>query len=181
MGRTRRAESVPRVVTPTDQETPMTTNRKMHVLVATCFLSIVAVNLVATWVVNSSAHPVTPNPSASSEVMIVATVLSIHIPNPQEPIDASQDTLEPRLCWVVKAAVNRRVRGGDFVPDKTLNLLVHSPSQAFGVSHAGQVFEAHLDRTSKPVDYLVSPGRSVDPSRLPDTQHRRFSIAMFHP
>jgi hypothetical protein len=168
------------VITQTDQETPVTTNQRRLVLAVTCFLSIVAVALVAILVVNGPARPVPVRPVlASSETTILATVLSIHTPDPQEPIDASRDSVDASKSWVVKAAVNRRLEGGDFVSDKTLTLLVQSPAQDLGVRRIGQTFEMRLQRSSKPVNFLVSPGHSVDPSELPATQHRRFSIVPF--
>jgi hypothetical protein len=110
----------------------------------------------------------------SSEVAVIATVLSIDLPNPRDLIDASEDYLEIGKCWVVKVAVNRSLRGE--VKSDSLLLLVHSPSQSFGVNKKGQTFELHLAPATGPAEFREMPGRTRDPSEIPDTHNRMFKI-----
>jgi hypothetical protein len=108
--------------------------------------------------------------------LVHASVLSIHLPVPRESIDASEDAIEAGRCWVVKALVKQPVGGTVPLEGSVLNLLVHSPSLALGVSRVGQEFDVRLVPVSGPSDFLASDRRPLDASLLPETRHRSFSI-----
>jgi hypothetical protein len=148
--------------------------RKLILAVLCVGVFIVIMYSTVHWALNRSGD--SSEVSANSETTIQATVLSIEIADARMSIDASEDSLEAGRCWVVKVSVNRRVPGDKVVEDQTLNLLVHSPSEALGVSRKGQVCKVRLIPDSHPVEFLFSPGRSQDSIELPDTSHRRFAI-----